>query len=291
MFFGFSRNETRAFLILLPLMSVLIFVIPAWRQLNRPTQNDFAKEKRELDSIITAWTDKEVADSLAKISSTTLFAFNPNLATEDELGRLGFSTSLAKRIINYRNKGGKFKIKSDVLKLYGMDSTLYTRLYAFIELPENLNHIKKDSAFKKTDTQKPTARTFDINTADTTQLMRIYGIGSKLSARIIKYRESLGGFISMDQLTEVYGLDSAVIASLKAKSFISENYAPRTLSINATTEKELGAHPYIRYKLAKAITAYRFQHGNFSSLDELRNISIIDSATFEKIKPYLSLTH
>lgn len=290
MFFGFSRNETRAFLILLPLMSVLIFVIPAWRQLNRPPQNDFAKERQELDSIITVWKNNEVADSLANISSSELFAFNPNLAKEDELQRLGFSPTLSKRITNYRNKGGKFKVRSDVLKMYGMDTTLYKRLYPFIELPENLNDVKKDSAPKQVNNQKQTARSFDINTADTTQLMRIYGIGSKLSARIIKYRESLGGFISMNQLSEVYGLDSTVIATLKTKSFIAENFTPRTLSINSSAEKELGAHPYIRYKLAKAITAYRFQHGNFSSLDELRNISIIDPATFEKIKPYLSLT-
>jgi competence protein ComEA len=63
------------------------------------------------------------------------------------------------------------------------------------------------------------------------------------------------------------------------------------LDINSSTEQELAAHPYIQYTIAKAITAYRFQHGNFKSIDDLTNIAIIDKATFEKLRPYLALNH
>lgn len=107
--------------------------------------------------------------------------------------------------------------------------------------------------------------------------------------RIIKYRDRLGGFISTDQLTEVYGLDTAVIHELKKKSFVTENFEPKTIKINTATEKELAAHPYVKYPMAKAIAAYRFQHGSFQSIDDLTKIAIIDLPTFKKIKPYLSL--
>jgi DNA uptake protein ComE-like DNA-binding protein len=129
---------------------------------------------------------------------------------------------------------------------------------------------------------------FDLNTADTTQLIKVYGIGSKLSRRIVTYRDKLGGFVSRAQLTEVYGLDSAVIRELFKKSFIHENFKPRVININTAPEKELGEHPYIKYKLAKAITTYRFQHGAYNSVDDLKKIVLIDNVKFEKIKPYLS---
>lgn len=289
-FFGFSRNETNAFLILLPLMFLLIFVIPTYRSTFGTQKKDYTQDKKRLDSIIVAWRAKETADSLTDKNSVPLFLFNPNTATVDELNTLGFSEKLALRIENYRNKGGRFSIKSDLLKLYGIDTSFYQRVYPFIDLPETRPTFKNEKPVEEKKTDRPKTVKFDLNLADTTQLIGIYGIGSKLSVRIIKYRESLGGFMTIDQLKEVYGLDSTAINQLEKRSFITENFAPRTLSVNSATEKELATHPYIRYKLAKAITAYRFQHGNFSTLDELRNIALIDSAALKKIKPYLSLT-
>jgi DNA uptake protein ComE-like DNA-binding protein len=289
-FFGFSRNETNAFLILLPLMFLLVFIIPTYRATMGLQKRNYVEEGKELDSLIAVWHAAEKVDSITKINSPNLFPFNPNTATVAEFTSLGFSEKLAQRIENYRSKGGKFIIKSDLLKLYGIDTSFFLRIYPFIELPENRPEFKKENLAIIEKPKKTTSEKFDLNLADTTQLIGIYGIGSKLSMRIINYRESLGGYISLNQLKEVYGLDTSVIKQLEKKSFITENFTPRTLPVNTATEKELAAHPYIRYKLAKAIAAYRFQHGNFSSLDELRNITLIDAPTFEKIKPYLSLT-
>lgn len=93
----------------------------------------------------------------------------------------------------------------------------------------------------------------------------------------------------MSQLQEVYGLDSAVINELNQHTFISDNFNPIQISINSASEKELAAHPYITYALAKAIATYRFQHGRFSSVEELHKIALVDETFYTKIKPYLTL--
>jgi competence protein ComEA len=284
-FFGFSRTETNAFLILLPLMVLLIFSEPAYRYWFVRQPQDFTTEKKELDSLMATWKWEKQDSAVNRNSERELFSFNPNIISKEGLTELGFDNTLANRIINYRMKGGKFLLKKDLLKIYGMDSVLYGRLFTFINLPERIEEKNIVKNFEPK--ESVVAVKFDLNTADTSQLIKIYGIGPKLSQRIIVYRNKLGGFVSPEQLKEVYGLDSVVIAELFQKSFI--NFKPRLININTATEKELGDHPYIKYKLAKAITVYRFQHGAYHSIDELKKIALMDDAKFQKIKPYLSV--
>ena len=286
-FFGFSRTETNAFLILLPLMLILIFSEPAYRYWFVRQPQDFSRETKELDSLIATWKWDEQDSAINKTSEGKLFSFNPNHSTKEELLELGFTNSLANRIVNYRLKGGKFLVKKDLEKIYGMDSSLFKKMLAFIDLPEQV--LKEEGVKKFEVKEKPVFVKFDLNSADTSQLIKIYGIGPKLSERIVTYRQKLGGFISPDQIREVYGLDSTVIHELFKKSFIELNFKPRLIDLNNATEQELGAHPYLKYKLAKAITAYRFQHGAFQSIDDLRKIALIDEPKFQKIKPYLSV--
>lgn len=229
--------------------------------------------------------DSTIAEKQALTVSAKLFVFDPNQVSKEELKNLGFKEFLANRIINYRTKGGKFVVKSDLLKIYGMDSLLYQKIFPFINLPET--SAKEKSFDRLPSKEKPGFVKFDLNKADTSQLIRIYGIGPKLSSRIIAYRGKLGGFVSNSQLSEVYGLDSIVVKELVAKSFIEESFRPRQININSATEKELGAHPYIKYKLAKAIVAYRAQHGSFKSVDDLKKISILDENSFKKMVPYI----
>lgn len=288
-FFGFSRSETNAFLVLLPLMFVSVFIMPVYQYFYTRQPKDYTQEIKTLDSLVAILQQKEKQDSI-KSSAVHLFPFDPNVSTKEELIDLGFPSYLANRVENYRKKGGKFIVKSDLLKLYGMDSTLYKTLYSWITLPvEKPASHSDDNKETGLYTTKPTESAFNLNLADSIQLTRIYGIGPRLSVRIIKYRKLLGGFIAIDQLKEVYGLDSIVIQELKNKSFIEKDFQPHKIDINTANEKELAAHPYITYSIAKAITAYRFQHGYFKSIDDLTLIAIVDSDSFEKIKPYLSV--
>ncbi|MBX2897666.1 MAG: helix-hairpin-helix domain-containing protein [Cyclobacteriaceae bacterium] len=288
-FFGISTREANGLMILLPLLLTSVFIIPAYQQWQSKQPTDFSSHHRKLDSLLAQWPQQ--TDSVIVSKKITRFTFNPNTASLSDFDSLGFPEVLAQRIQNYRAKNGKFKIKSDLLRIYGMDTTFYNSLEAFIQLPERT---EPNNSYQKTqptvlEIKEPLRERFDLNTADSAQLIKIYGIGAKLSTRIINYRNKLGGFISIDQLKEVYGLDSAVINRIQAKYNINPNYQPRKLMLNQASEKELSNHPYISYALAKAITTYRFQHGNFNSLEDVKKIALVDEALFNKIVPYLSL--
>ncbi|MBX2967651.1 MAG: helix-hairpin-helix domain-containing protein [Cyclobacteriaceae bacterium] len=289
-FFGFSRAQTNGFIILLPLLAVLIFSAPVYQWWISRQPRDFSKERILLDSLTANWQASEVNTlPVEEEVPVRLFEFNPNSASLDELRALGFSAGLTNRLINYRNKGGQFRVKQDLLRLYGMDSSFYKILVPFINLPETLAREEKKLVALPPGTKRPAPVKFDLNRADTTLLKTIYGIGSKISTRIVNYRESMGGFISRQQVYEIYGLDSAVVLRLDSASFIQPDFQVRTLNINQATEGELVVHPYISKRMATAIVTYRFQHGRYEHIDDLRKIVQLDAAQLEKLKPYLTV--
>lgn len=287
-FFGFSRSQTNGFLFFLPLVLIFIFSAPVYRWWKSRQHRDFSFERAQLDSLSALWMRGEMnVLPEEELLPVTLFAFNPNTATADDLHALGFSAGLAKRVVNYRKAGGQFKVKSDLLKLYGMDSGFYKALTPFLLLPDELK--RKDAPTPNTVRAEKVEIKFDLNRADTVLLMSVYGIGSKLSKRIVAFRESLGGFIYLDQLFEVYGLDSVVVGRLKENSFIQPDFYPRILNLNEATEAQLETHPYISKRMAKAIVTYRFQHGRYHSIEDLRKIINVDDAMLAKLKPYLTV--
>jgi competence protein ComEA len=291
-YFGFSRTETNGFLVLLPLIAIFIFSEPVyewWSVRYRYVSNE---NPGQVDSLMARWVWSKPVDTAADSLQDAPFTFDPNKVSSADLIQLGLPKKLAERIVRYRKKGGKFKSREDFRKIYGMDSALVRRLEPFIALPEKAPSWTKVSPKKDSFafSHRPAKRAlFDLNLADSSQLMAIYGIGAKLSKRIMAYRTRLGGFISLTQLHEVFGLDTAVIGQLQKKSFVAPGFVPRRININQADKKELTTLPYIRYPLANAITTWRFQHGGFKSVDELKQMVLLDEATFEKIKPYLTV--
>lgn len=156
---------------------------------------------------------------------------------------------------------------------------------------DRIKSVYKRSGKKNTDRFKKkmpyVLPAFDINTADTTQLKRVKGIGKVLSARIVKYRDLLGGFVSKAQLKEVYGLKDSVLISLDTLIFIDDGFQPTVIAVNSASEYSLRKHPYISYSEAKAIAAYVFQHGRLHYPDDLLKIHVFDSAKVRRIQPYL----
>jgi competence protein ComEA len=289
-FFAFSRAEINGFILLIPLAVIIVFSEPfyRWWQSSRPV--DFAAERARLDSLSAFWIQQEINQAPEEDDLPVMrFHFNPNSATEEELIALGFSAGLARRLINYRNSGGQFRWRSDMLKLYGMDSSFFQSLEPWIALPAAKEPAEEPSQGAAV---KPTVREvvrFNLNHADTALLKTIYGIGSRLSARIVNYRNSLGGFLLRDQLYEVYGLDSTVIGRLMEASFIEDDFYPRTLNINTASEDELAIHPYISRRMARAMVTYRFQHGKYQSVEDLRKILQFDENQLNKLRPYLAV--
>ena len=122
-----------------------------------------------------------------------------------------------------------------------------------------------------------------LNTADTTALKTIPGIGPYFARKIVQYGERLGGYVSVDQLDEIEDFP------LDAKDYlVIENPSPRKLNINQLSLNELKRHPYINYYRAKAITDYRRLHGPIRSLDDLRLSKDFPQDIIDRLKPYVA---
>ncbi len=270
----------------------MLFSEPVWHWWVSNKPSDSQNDRAKLDSLVALWDQPQGQEEMdkPKAQKQELFHFDPNNAPAKDLLMLGFTQNLATRITRYREKGGKFKTKSDLLKIYGVDSTFYQRLYPFISLPEReaVSAKKTRKYERKVLTGKKSPEKFDLNSADTSQLKKIYGIGDKLSMRILKYRDVLGGFIDMDQIREVYGLDSLVINRLIENSTIQNEFQPKKININTASEKQLSTHPYLS-KVAKAIVSYRFQHGDFKAVEDIRNVSSLNEKSVQRIIPYLKV--
>jgi competence ComEA-like helix-hairpin-helix protein len=127
----------------------------------------------------------------------------------------------------------------------------------------------------------------ELNTADSTQLETLRGIGPALSARIVKYRNRLGGFYKKEQLLDVYGLDSVKFEELKNQVSV-DPVTVQKINVNTATFDEMKKHPYLSYKQMNAIIQYRKQHGVYRSVEDLREIAIINEEILRKIEPYLT---
>jgi len=228
------------------------------------------------------------------------FDFDPNAITFDSILLLGFNKRVANNWTKYIKKGGKFKTKTDLKRIYGLSEKKYESIKNHIKLPNKQQHKFKsfssnqnkyiaknlNEKYKHKKHNKDKILKIEINSCDTSELKKLYGIGTKLSARIIKFRNKLGGFHSINQLKEVYGLSKETFLSIKP-NLILKNPNIKKFKINTIDKKTLNKFPYISHKLANQIIKYRIQHGDFKNLDDLSKIITIDSTRLRKIKPYI----
>ncbi len=290
-FFGFSRKETNAFLILLPLMLIILISEPVYHSWKMSGGDEMIFDQHYADSVLTSLTFLQVDSMSSKTPERPVFSFhefNPNTIGEKDWIALGLKPYLASRVLRYREKGGKIKQKTDLLKIYGMDSAWFHEAERWIRIPESTNREPTAKVPLHSPKKVQPKERIDINAADSIQLMSVFGIGPALSKRIQTYREKLGGFISMDQLSEVYGLDSTVRARLQTDFFVAPSFTPRQIDLN-TDHIETLRHPYITRREAQAIIAYRKQHGRFDSAEKLLEIPLLTTAWLEKVKPYLAI--
>src|SRR5690606_13844379 len=144
----------------------------------------------------------------------------------------------------------------------------------------------KEFKIKTYEKRTPAYSVVDINEGDLNSFISLPGIGEKLANRIINFRNKLGGFYSVDQISETYGLPDSTFQKIKSLLVIKESSIKR-ISINNVTKDELKLHPYIKWNIANAIIEYRNQHGNFVSVEDLKKIILLDDITYSKIQPYL----
>lgn len=288
-YFGFSESETNGFLVFIPLL-VIILLVPSFIKSYLLSTSDVIDPEDE--RIFREW----VAESEKKLQSKDTIEFNfksfdfdPNLVTVSQLIDLGFKKKVAERIGNYRHKGGKFYKNEDLLKIYGINKSRVEELWDYINI-KAVTKRKKPSFKNKSYEKSIHTEKFltDLNLAEADSLIKIRGIGEVLSERIIKYRNSLGGFASTDQLFEVYGLKPEVIENILERYYVEAPLLTR-LNLNEDSIKILAKHPYISYSLSKVIIAYKEQHGAYTSIEDLRKIKIMNDSLFNKLTPYLKV--
>ena len=224
-----------------------------------------------------------------------LFYFDPNSITGTEWKRLGLRDKTIKTIENYRSKGGRFYKPEDLQRIYGLHNDEYEKLKPYIKIESNTPKANKESvsSVPKDEIQPskisvPRYSIIDVNNADTTAFISLPGIGSKLATRIITFREKLGGFYSIEQIGETYGLPDSTFQKIKQWLKL-DNPSVKKININTATVDEMKTHPYIKYSLANPIIAYRNEHGSFSKIEDIKKVMAVTEEIYKKIEPYLSL--
>jgi competence ComEA-like helix-hairpin-helix protein len=219
-----------------------------------------------------------------------LFLFDPNSISTGGWKKLGLRDKTIHTIQNYLGKGGRFKKPEDLLRVYGLHRDEYERLAPFIKIEPG-----KEFIADKVSNEPQPAKVFiphyspiDINAADTTAFIVLPGIGSKLAARIVNFRDKLGGFYSIEQVRETFGLPDSTFQKIKQYLKL-ENPSPKKININTATVDGLKAHPYIRWGIANPIVAYRNEHGPFSKIEDIKKVMAVTDEIYDKIAPYLMI--
>jgi len=213
-----------------------------------------------------------------------LFSFNPNQLPDSAWKRLGFSEKQIHSIQNYEAKGGKFKTKEDVKKMYAIRPEEFNRIEPYIVIPEAAKATHHDSA-----ASHKFFLVVDIGIADSTELEKLPMVGNYLAQKISNYREKLGGFYSISQLKEVRGMHDSSLQVIMPHVILRDSSNLRRINLNTADYSELNRHPYIDNAVANLIINYRKQHGSFREVDDLRKVALVDAELYRKIAPYLKV--
>lgn len=223
------------------------------------------------------------------------FVFSPNTVTEEELILLGLSQKQAQSFIRYRERSGGFRSAEDLEKIYVLPEAWLERHRSRMEFPPRLTnaagteqHLESSESAshppKNEWVNKETAAVVDINTVDSLGLVGIRGIGPSSAQRILAYRDRLGGFHSVEQYDEIWGLHPEVREVLYAAAAPLSDH--RKIDLNTADSETLGEHPYIRFKLARSLVAMRGHRGKLDTND-LRSHHLINDSLYRRILPYL----
>jgi len=298
-FFHFNKQERNGVFVLCCIIVVLIairLVMPYIANNNRNVQLLTINLPDESNNIDKGYTNKGSDSILSKdigtdnIISNQRFVFNPNTVSEEDAQKLGFSKKLSTTLIKFRNKGGKFFKADDLKKLYGLSPKLYEELESYILIPNTKKEYKRDSSYankthvyeKKTFTKEPV----ELNTADSLSIVFLKGIGPGFTKRIIKYRTMLGGFHSVNQLKDVYGMNDSLFLTLSSQIKLDVNALVK-IPINAVDFNSLRKHPYFNFQSAQAVVNFRLKHGKLTEND-LKGLGIFSEEKLRLILPYLS---
>lgn len=254
-------------------------------------KTDFKDYQVKQDSLYKAkWKKTYKRDTIA----IQMQVFDPNTVDSMTLLHLGFKPWQAKNMLKYRAKGGKYRKKEDLKKLYGMTDSMYLALTPYIYIKDSIvvdsariDSVHMDTLPKWNSTKKDTI--LNLRTADTTELKLIRGIGSYRAKMIVRYREQLGGYAQVEQIMEARGMDKVIADSILPHFYI-DSVVVNKIPINHIRPEVLQRHPYLNFEQAKAIYEYRRKHIRIKSAEELKKIKGLSPTDIEKILIYLDFS-
>jgi competence protein ComEA len=296
-YFTFSKKERVAIIILLLLIACFIaapYLYPVKRKpplINQALVDFLAKNK-----ILTADSNEEnhpgkpaYENSLVKKET---FAFDPNTLSPGEWKRLGINDKTIRTIVSYRSKGGKFRSAEDLRKIWGFKKEDADRLLPFVQLAiaEQPAKPKNDAPGiqSRQDPVRVVPKEIDINIATAEEWKALPGIGEVLANRIIKFRERIGGFVSMEQFHKTYGISDSVFQLITPYLKLDPSNQPK-LNLNTASAYDMKRRLSISTATAKAIVMYREQYGPYQSLNDLKKIILISDTLFQRISALISV--
>lgn len=221
-----------------------------------------------------------------------LSAFDPNTADSTLLLSLGLQPWQVRSIYRYRAKGGIYRQPSDFARLYGLTVKQYKELLPYIHISDEYKpaaevYGRTDAVRSGRDTLRYPVKLqpgqyVTLDDADTASLRKVPGIGRYYASRIVRYRNDLGGYVSVAQLSEIEGIPEAALSYFRVTGG-----AVRKLNLNRLTLNELKHHPYINFYQARRIIDYRRLKGPLHSIDDLRLLKDFSQRDIERLRPYV----
>ncbi len=311
-FLTFNKRERNGVFILLSIIATLVLYLNISSNFVSKEDVDFTKfdnDIKEFESAIEEKTEysnysEKQANREERLSGienkSERFNFNPNNLSEENWKRLGLTDKQIKSIKKYESKGGKFRTKEDVKKMYCLSKEQYETLEPFIEISspaEIVRSVEKPTSIFKdgkveaasnlTSAKMERLTLVELNTADSAMLTTIKGIGPFYAKNIIKYRNSIGGFVAKEQLLEIWKFDQEKLNEIEKYINIDVSKIKK-ININ-TCETADFKNTYIKWNVANGIVNYRKNHGKFKTVDEIKETDLVDEETYRKIVPYLIL--
>ena len=311
-----TSAQRRALLIVEWLLLIGIIGYSLWRTKTPEATKVEVAERREWHSApVKSFTYAE------KERPVETFPFDPNTADSTTLLRLGLSPWQVRSIYRYRAKLGRYHTPEDFMRLPNMTVEQWERLKDFIRIAPQFRYVEPPShkSYRRERSEKITyatesaerdtakanlsprgsqesaenhvrreavklspGQTIDINSADTTQLKLIPGIASKRAARIVAYRKSLGGFVSVEQAMEAIEMPDSVLHYMTVTPVELAK-----LNVNRLSVQQLMKHPYLNFYQAKAIFEHRRNKGNLQSIEDLKHLDAFRPSDIDRLQPYI----
>ena len=215
----------------------------------------------------------------AKNSKPKIYPFNPNFITDYKGYKLGMSIHQIDRLLAFRKENKFVNSSKEFQDVTKVSDSLLNVIAPYFKFPDWVSNKKHNTNFKayatyhnRTFVKKEKIVIIDINQATKEDLVKIYGIGEAISVRILKQKETLGGFVSMEQMKDVWGLSPEVIENLNTHFKVLNVPRFKKIDINNASLKELSQFHYFRYALAKEIVTYRSMNGNINNIEDLTKI-------------------